>query len=544
MKFPIHQNVGFRGGGEANTLSAFLADTDTNNTPNQTGAPSKSSETAASADDSSSRTGLWLLSHFQTCEEKIEENLSSVPRYSLRQIKMESLLGKGSFSKVFKVQLDSSGNNEDKSTSFMRRRSSSSEGGNNQHPYKRYALKCLNAKRMTSMGALVMATTDLVYESCILAQLDHENIIRLEGVASEGFYNSYVNGKGGGFYILLEMLKETLDTRLQRWRTKYRSKRNVNADVTTAGDESINGSMLIKTKSLTPRSSLSSSTSTREIMAYVEFENRVPGVSMGVASALRYLHSKGIILRDLKPENIGFTDKGVVKLFDFSLARRLEDCQEGEIAGSFRYLSPECMHGEKSDISSDVYSFGVLLYEVVTLERPYSEIITKSAAGKDSTPASAGDVRSELKRNLSLKVDGGGEWRHCVDDISCAKLRTLIQECWDPQPRRRPKLEQVCAVLEEVCDSLEERSSTSFNGMHQEDAKRRGEEKQQRNKSTSPVTRRRPFSRSLSDTGITWRRSLAPAPFLQRLASGKPRESLVGKSSGLRRGDSIGSIIE
>jgi serine/threonine protein kinase len=87
---------------------------------------------------------------------------------------------------------------------------------------------------------------------------------------------------------------------------------------------------------------------------------------IGVCDALKYLHKNNIIYRDLKPANVGFDDSGVVKMFDFGLARHMDDCERA-IAGSLRYMAPETMLGEGSDAKSDVYSFGILLYEVVTL---------------------------------------------------------------------------------------------------------------------------------------------------------------------------------
>ena len=43
-------------------------------------------------------------------------------------------------------------------------------------------------------------------------------------------------------------------------------------------------------------------------------------VGTTLAELLRYLHGNGIVHRDIKPSNIGFTQHGIVKLFDFGLA--------------------------------------------------------------------------------------------------------------------------------------------------------------------------------------------------------------------------------
>ena len=94
---------------------------------------------------------------------------------------------------------------------------------------------------------------------------------------------------------------------------------------------------------------------------------------LGIVSAMKYLHGKGVLFRDLKPANIGFTRKGTAQLFDFGLARHIENCPENELAGTPRYLASELLEscaGYTYSLGSDIYSFGVLSFEVCTLARP------------------------------------------------------------------------------------------------------------------------------------------------------------------------------
>jgi serine/threonine protein kinase len=78
---------------------------------------------------------------------------------------------------------------------------------------RKYAMKCLNDKRVESEKTLVVAATDLFCEAHLLGRLDLQNITRLQGVASEGICRSYVEGKG--YFLIFDLLEETLVDRLK-----------------------------------------------------------------------------------------------------------------------------------------------------------------------------------------------------------------------------------------------------------------------------------------------------------------------------------------
>jgi serine/threonine protein kinase len=95
-----------------------------------------------------------------------------------------------------------------------------------------------------------------------------------------------------------------------------------------------------------------------------------------LCGALDYAHrTAGFVHLDIKPSNLMANEKGVQKLADFGISRRITDTitrvTGKTVAGTMLYMSPQQMRGEPPCISDDLYSVGATLYELLTTAPPF-----------------------------------------------------------------------------------------------------------------------------------------------------------------------------
>ena len=152
-----------------------------------------------------------------------------------------------------------------------------------------------------------------------------------------------------------------------------------------------------------------------------------------IAEGLEAAHEKGIIHRDLKPANIKITPDGTVKVLDFGLAKvfakegsendlsqmpsiTIGDTQEGVIAGTAAYMSPEQARGRAVDKRTDIWSFGCVGYEMLA-----------------ARPAFRGETVSDT---IAAILEREPDWS-ALPAQTPVSFRRLLQRCLEKDSKRR-----------------------------------------------------------------------------------------------------------
>ncbi|KAG2437672.1 hypothetical protein HYH02_011052 [Chlamydomonas schloesseri] len=162
----------------------------------------------------------------------------------------------------------------------------------------------------------------------------------------------------------------------------------------------------------------------------------VLGIAIDICNAISYLHPT-VIHRDLKPANVlingASSGAPVAKITDFGLSRlrAMTLPTKDPEAGTAAYMAPECFDVLNKFVThhADLFSLGVIIWTMLTGQEPWKEYSVVVVAFR------------VCAKNERLPLGGLSEQR-CPP-----KLRKIITDLWDADPRRRPAAEEVAKEL-------------------------------------------------------------------------------------------------
>jgi len=166
-------------------------------------------------------------------------------------------------------------------------------------------------------------------------------------------------------------------------------------------------------------------------------------IALDIAEGMKYLHSLSppIIHRDLRSPNIFLLNlspdaKTVAKVGDFGLSRQAAMLQGGNFNDN--WLAPEVMKEIPYTEKVDIYSYGIILYELISLVCPFTEY----------------DHIYHGKPPEKFKKDVIAGLRPTIPDDCPGSYRSLIEDCWQENPEKRPSftdiVPRVIAILGEL----------------------------------------------------------------------------------------------
>jgi serine/threonine protein kinase len=135
-------------------------------------------------------------------------------------------------------------------------------------------------------------------------------------------------------------------------------------------------------------------------------------------------------------QNVLIDKSFACKVADFGLSREMHDSGLATAStGTPHWVAPEVLAGQRYTEKVDVYSYAVVLWEMVTMARPF--------AGMNPFNLISLFLRDPTHR-LEIPADVPAPWRE------------LIEKCWAVDPTARPSFRQIVQFIVDNVPIVEE----------------------------------------------------------------------------------------
>jgi len=172
-------------------------------------------------------------------------------------------------------------------------------------------------------------------------------------------------------------------------------------------------------------------------------------IIIGVANGLYYLHSKEVIHGDLKGHNVLINDKGIPQLSDFGRSKFID--HRGfttTLAGSARYMAPELIAAE-SDVNFDDNAYDSLENQVPPKLTKETDVFAFSMVALEILTGKLPFFYLRQDTTVIAHVQDGKrpDRLRCLPTTFTDPTWSLLVDCWDADPTRRPDMETVLGRL-------------------------------------------------------------------------------------------------